>query len=215
MADAADALLLSLEVEAAAARNAELCRTVESLQDEVLHLRRVNASLEDRCQTCDPPPASRPRSEPAPTHTAATADGTGNEARDVFVILDDLFFEVAEMRSRASSDAHVDLTPREFSRSSTVTVRAARCLREARQLKEALVVRQRSDATQVSELRRALGEQIAAAEQERAAAAAQRAELAAKCDALQHKLEEAVVRQGELVLNRVMQSPAPGSPGRP
>ncbi|CAG9575024.1 conserved hypothetical protein [Leishmania major strain Friedlin] len=209
MADAADTLLLSLEVEAAAARNAELSQTIEMLQDEVLRLRRANASL----LACDARHCPKVSLQPVET-PSATADVSRDEssaaadAREVFVILDDLLFEMADIRSRIILDERVDLTPRAFDSEATVAAHARRCLEEARKLKEAFVVKQHSTAAQVSELRRALGEQAEANQKQTAASALQCAMLERKYDELKRRYDEAVSRQDELVLDGVIQSPS-------
>lgn len=207
MADAADSLLLTLEVEAAAARNAELSRTVEDLQAEVQRLQqtpsRVSSSpLPKRPTslqhfTCASHPSQPP---PAPPQLRA------GEPREVYLALDDLLFEVADIRSHLPSTTCVDLTPRTFDADSTVTARALRCVAEVKKLKEALIVAQQSTNAQVAELRRALEEQVALRERQQAHCAMQRAVLECRCDELQRQYAEAVARQGEKVLDRVIQS---------
>ncbi|AYU79346.1 hypothetical protein LdCL_250006700 [Leishmania donovani] len=213
MADAAGTLLLSLEVEAAAARNAELSQTIEMLQDEVLRLRRANASLL-ACDARHCPKVSRQPAE-KPSATAGECrdeSSAAADAREVFVILDDLLFEMADIRSRIIPDERVDLRPRAFDAETTVAAHATRCLEEARKLKEALVVKQHSVAVQVSELRRALGEQAEANQKQTAAAALQCTMLERKYAEMKRRYDEAVSRQDELLLNRVIQSPTQPSP---
>ncbi|KAG5502744.1 hypothetical protein JKF63_04511 [Porcisia hertigi] len=207
--DAADALLLSLEVEAAAARNAELSQTVEVLQDEVLRLRNANASL----LACDArqQPKSSEQSVSA-THAVAREchDGSRSsaDAREAFLILDDLFFEVADIRSRIDPDERVVLTPRAFHADTTLAERATRCLKEVRKLKEAFIVEQHSKAAQVSALQRAFCEQAEANGKRRAAAAG------VECASLDHsyaeqqqqRSQEVAMGQGEVMLDRVIRS---------
>ncbi|CBZ27583.1 conserved hypothetical protein [Leishmania mexicana MHOM/GT/2001/U1103] len=215
MADAADTLLLSLEVEAAAARNAELSQTIEVLQDEVLRLRRANASLL-ACDARHCPKVSLQTMEESSATAGVCRDesSAAADAREAFVILDDLLFEMADIRSRIIPDERVDLTPRAFGADTTVAVHATRCLEEARKLKEALVVKQYSTAVQVSELRRALGEQAEANQRQTAASALQSTMLERKYAELKRRYDEAVSSQGKLLLDRVIQSsPQPSPPG--
>ncbi|KAK7200440.1 hypothetical protein NESM_000098400 [Novymonas esmeraldas] len=210
MTDAADALLLSLEVEAAAARNAELSDTVEALQAEVLRLRHANAALSTESPSAPwRPQGSLPRTPEAPSVAAAAgvrcaAPTDAADAREMFLILDDLLFEVADMRSRTAPEDGVDLAPRTFSAVTTATAHAARCLAEARRLKEVLIVKQHSAAAHVAELRRALSEQIEASERQSAASALECTTLQRRCDELQRRCDALVVRQGEAVLDRVI-----------
>ncbi|CAJ1026216.1 hypothetical protein, conserved [Leishmania lindenbergi] len=215
MADPADVLLLSLEVEAAAARNAELSQTIEALQDEVLRLRRADASL-FACDARQGPKLPSETVEGPSTKRGVQRDlsSAAADAREAFLVLDDLLFEVADIRSRILPEESVDFTPRAFSAEATVTGHATRCLEEARKLKEALIVKQHSMAAQVSELRRALGEQAESNEKQCTDGALQYAMLERKYAELQCKYREAVARQGELVLDRVIQSVPQPSPFR-
>jgi cell division protein FtsB len=205
--DAADSLLLSLEVEAAAARNAELSRTVEELQEEVWRLRREPVAsappFSPQRAVDGTPPASLPSASSPTLRGRPSLD----EPREVFLALDDLLFEVSDIRSHLPSTTCVDLTPRAFDPTATVTARALRCVEEVRKLKEALLVSQQSSATQVAELQRALGEQVAANERREAYAAAQRATLERRCADLQRQYEAVLATQGERALNRVIQTP--------
>ncbi|KPA79402.1 hypothetical protein ABB37_05251 [Leptomonas pyrrhocoris] len=200
MADAADSLLLTLEVEAAAARNAELSCTVEALQEEVQQLRgrSLPSVTSSPKQTVSNIPSAPVRPTPPPV----------DEPREVFLALDDLLFEVADIRSHLLSTTYVDLTSRTFDPDTTVTARALRCVAEVKKLKEALLVSQQSTNVQIMELRRALGDQIAANERQQAHFAVQRAMLERRCDDLQRQCDDVLAKQGEKVLNRVIQSPA-------
>lgn len=213
-ADAADSLLLTLEVEAAAARNAELSHTVEELQVEVQRLRKQPDRSHFTSPSCSPSQPLRNQQNAAVQHTPSPAAVSPpkltpalSEPRDVFLALDDLLFEVADIRSHLASTTCVDLTPRTFDPDATVTTRALRCMEEVRKLKAALQVAQESSAAQVAELRRALGEQVAAQARQQAHFAVQRATLEHRCDDLQRQYDTVLATQGEKVLNRVIQSP--------
>ncbi|KAG5476879.1 hypothetical protein LSCM1_05211 [Leishmania martiniquensis] len=213
MSAAADALLLSLEVEAAAARNAELSRTIDLLQDEVRRLRDANASPFpfdiQQSSRVSPRRVEELSARPGPHRddTSAAAD-----AKEAFLILDDLLFELADIRSRVTPDEPAELARGAFGVGSTVRAHATRCLEEARRLKEVLIVKQHSTELQVSELRRALGEQVEANEKRSAAGAAQSTMLERQCAARQRDHEEKAARDGRVALDRVIQPPVQPSP---
>ncbi|KAG5477140.1 hypothetical protein LSCM4_04357 [Leishmania orientalis] len=213
MAEAADALLLSLEVEAAAARNAELSQTIDALQDEVRRLRRANASP-FAGDVRQPPRVSPPSAEELSATVQVHCEGSpaAADAKEVFLILDKLLFELADIRSRVSPDEYVDLSRRAFSAATTVRAHATRCLEEARKLKVALVVKQQSTAAQVSELRRALGEQVEATEKQSAAVPVQSTLRERACAELQRSHEETVSSRGACALDRVIQATVQRSP---
>ncbi|GET89106.1 hypothetical protein, conserved [Leishmania tarentolae] len=211
MADAADTLLLQLEVEAAAARNAELSQTIEVLQAEILRLRRANASLFP-CVEEDAKASLQTVAGPSATRDVCRDElSAASDARAAFVILDDLLFEMADIRSRVCPEDRVDLTPRSFTAETTVTAHATRCLAEARKLKEALTVKQHSTVLQVSELQRALGEQAEANRKQTSAFGLKCTMLEQKYAALKRKYDEAVSRQGDWRLDRVGPSSPPPS----
>ncbi|KPI89284.1 hypothetical protein ABL78_1617 [Leptomonas seymouri] len=204
MADAADCLLLTLEVEAAAARNAELSRIIEGLQEEVQQLRCK--SLRISSLSSRPAMNSTPFTPAKPTSQLPHLRPPIEEPREVFLALDDLLFEVVDIRSHLPSTTAVDVTSRNFDPEATVTARALRCVAEVKKLKEALLVSWQSSAAQVAELERALGEQMLRSERQQAQFAVQRAVLERRCEDLQRQCDGFLAKRGGGVLNDVIRS---------
>ncbi|KEG13406.1 hypothetical protein DQ04_01021070 [Trypanosoma grayi] len=133
-----DVLLLNLEVEAAAARNADLSRQLERLTDELA------------CST---------------VHRVERADdvsrGTQTEfdiSRDVALDLDDLLFEMAEVMFRLYPTTPLDLSNRRDDSSRRVEELSQRCLREMRSLKIAWETKLEGYNKFIEDLQKGLGE---------------------------------------------------------
>lgn len=216
----ADSLLLTLEVEAAAARNAELSYLLERVQGELLELRsRRSPTQLPLTHSAQLRPVGR---RAASTQTAnenesegrlslsdaavhRSAEDAAAKDRYVVTILDDILFEVAEMYSLLYSSDAISLAHRsqrgpDDDASSVVVT----CLTAVQQLKHRLAVRKDSSDVLVAELEKLLGEKVAAAEQQAALFYAEKEAWEATRAALTKRIDELASRQAASVLDSVM-----------
>ncbi|CBH16894.1 hypothetical protein, conserved [Trypanosoma brucei gambiense DAL972] len=113
----ADVIRLNMEVEAAAARNADLSREVARLTEEL-----ANSGLHNM------------------ERTLVITEGTQTDSsmlREVALDLDDILFEVSELLFRLYPASSLDLSVRRDAQSSQLNDLSQRCLREVRSLKAA------------------------------------------------------------------------------
>ncbi|ORC91860.1 uncharacterized protein TM35_000054560 [Trypanosoma theileri] len=133
----AEVLLLSLEVEAAAVRNADLSRQLERLTDELA------------CSTVH-------RLEKVETVSVGTQTEF-DVLRDVSLDLDDLLFEMAEVMFRLYPTTPIDLSSREGDKCKRLEELSQRCLREMRSLRTAWETKLEGYNKFIEDLQKALG----------------------------------------------------------
>ncbi|KAH9586551.1 hypothetical protein LSM04_009105 [Trypanosoma melophagium] len=134
----AEVLLLSLEVEAAAVRNADLSRQLERLTDELA------CSTVHRLEKVD---------------TVSVGIQTEFDVlRDVSLDLDDLLFEIAEVMFRLYPTTPIDLSSRGGDKCRRLEELSQRCLREMRSLRTAWETKLEGYNKFIEDLQKALGD---------------------------------------------------------
>ncbi|CCD20498.1 hypothetical protein ERJ75_000219500 [Trypanosoma vivax] len=192
----AEVFRLNLEVEAAAARNANLSRQLEQLNHEISFSAIHSAA-----------------------RTSCVSEGTQTECRalyDVAINLDDLLFEVAEMMYRMYPASSVDLSIRRGCQLNQLVELSQRCLREIRTLRSACETKLDGYSKLIDDLQRSHGDyyrsmemnecQLRDKERECESLAKQNALLSKRCADLEAQLKAShnVTGQAEEEISRLL-----------
>lgn len=151
-ATAADVLLLSLEVEAAAARNAELSLYVDRLHS-TLHASSIEPYPLSEALITGQPPRSTPSFACASTQTELFSS---TDVRRAVVNLDDALFDIADMLSCLHPSAPLDTSPRHIQGPPSVLQLSEICLSQVRRLREAWKVKSEGSNRLTEELQHEL-----------------------------------------------------------